>query len=353
VNDQLILEILTRGGAVGAFIGLALVIAKPPLTPARVTGVLFCIGAAGHTLTQDAVIRQAFGFALAPFWAFSVMTAGLFWAFATQLFEDRPRLEAIRLIPAAVLAITGIGILLTAGTARNAMLILHNVMSFALMAHVLIVIWNGWRSDLVESRRRLRGPILAAAAVYALIVIAVQISEVVWRPADSLSPVAAVTLLIIGLAGIAALLQADPGLFATQQPLAPAAVASIATAALAGEDAKTAEKLDRLMRTERIYRDENLSIGALALKLGVAEYRLRRLINQHLGHRNFNAYLNGWRLADAKQALADPGQREVPISTIALDAGFQSLGPFNRAFKGETGLTPSEYRDRSTAAVTA
>ena len=28
----------------------------------------------------------------------------------------------------------------------------------------------------------------------------------------------------------------------------------------------------------------------------------------------------------------------------ALDAGFRSLGPFNRAFKTETGVTPSEFR---------
>ena len=45
-----------------------------------------------------------------------------------------------------------------------------------------------------------------------------------------------------------------------------------------------------------------------------------------------------------KAALADPGQAEVPVLTIALDAGFSSLGPFNRAFKTETGLTPTEYR---------
>ena len=74
------------------------------------------------------------------------------------------------------------------------------------------------------------------------------------------------------------------------------------------------------------------------------EYKVRRLINRQLGHRNFSAFLNQWRLADARQALADPGQRDVPISTIGLDAGFQSLGPFNRAFKAETGLTPSEFR---------
>ena len=32
------------------------------------------------------------------------------------------------------------------------------------------------------------------------------------------------------------------------------------------------------------------------------------------------------------------------MTTIALDAGFQSLGPFNRAFKDTIGVTPSEYR---------
>ncbi len=34
----------------------------------------------------------------------------------------------------------------------------------------------------------------------------------------------------------------------------------------------------------------------------------------------------------------------MPILTIALDAGFGSIGPFNRAFKAHTGLTPTEYR---------
>ena len=50
-------------------------------------------------------------------------------------------------------------------------------------------------------------------------------------------------------------------------------------------------------------------------------------------------------------ALRDPLQAEVPILTIALDAGFQSLGPFNRAFKAETGLTPSDYRRRQLTAM--
>jgi len=37
----------------------------------------------------------------------------------------------------------------------------------------------------------------------------------------------------------------------------------------------------------------------------------------------------------------------VPILTIALDAGFGSLAPFNRAFRSHTGCTPTEYRAKS------
>ena len=68
------------------------------------------------------------------------------------------------------------------------------------------------------------------------------------------------------------------------------------------------------------------------------------LINQQLGYRNFNVFLNNYRIEEAKAALADPTQAEVPVTTIAMDAGFQSLGPFNRAFKATTGVTPTEYR---------
>lgn len=343
---------MARGGAAGAFVALTFVMARPPFSPARITGALFALGAAGHTLTQHPLIAQAFNYALLPFWVFSVMGAGLFWAFATELFEDRPRLEPIRLSPALVLLGVGIGVALTSGTARSALLLVHNVIGAVLIGHVLVVIWNGWRNDLVESRRRLRGPILAAAALYAATVIAVQIAEILSGPASVLSPVAAMALLVLGLAGIGALLQVDADLFGVARPGPQAAKPAPA----APEDAKLAGKLEQLMRTERVYRDEQLSIGGLALKVGMPEYRLRRLINQQLGYRNFNAYLNGWRLVDAKQALADPAQREVPISTIALDAGFQSLGPFNRAFKTETGLTPTEFRTRaagSTVSVTS
>ena len=71
---------------------------------------------------------------------------------------------------------------------------------------------------------------------------------------------------------------------------------------------------------------------------------MRRLINDHLGWRNFAAYVNAYRIAAAKAQLTDPGQAHKTVSSIAFDLGFGSLGPFNRAFKEATGLTPTQWR---------
>ncbi len=127
------------------------------------------------------------------------------------------------------------------------------------------------------------------------------------------------------------------------------AVGSLADAGRSAPDQTALNHLKHLMATERTYRQEGLTIGVLAVRLGMPEYRLRTLINDGLGHRNFNAFLNRYRLDEVKAALGDASQAEVPVLTIALDAGFQSLAPFNRAFKADTGLTPTEFRRRAAA----
>ena len=100
-------------------------------------------------------------------------------------------------------------------------------------------------------------------------------------------------------------------------------------------DQRLVDALMRLMADERIYRHDNITIGTLATKLAIPEYRLRRLINQRLGYRNFNVFLNNHRIEEAKAALADPTQAEVPVITIAMDAGFQSLGPVQPRLQGD------------------
>ena len=208
--------------------------------------------------------------------------------------------------------------------------------------------------DLVEERRRLRAVMVIVVALYSAMIIASELA----LPGGSGGPALylgnSVGLLTITLVFSVMLLSVSRDGALISLPVA----ASVMQAApsrrppngngqpdRAGqEDTRLLAALRRLMEEDKAYREEGLSIGSLASKLGIPEYGLRRLINQRLGYRNFNAFLNFYRLDDVMAALADPSQEVVPILTIALDAGFQSLGPFNRAFKTQTGMTPSEFR---------
>jgi len=161
------------------------------------------------------------------------------------------------------------------GLAGDALLRAHNSEGGALSIHVLVVVWSRWRGDVVETRRRLRGPILAAGALYAIVVIAVQNSQILWRSASAERSLAAVALVLLSLAGIGALLRADADLFAPAGTALRAAVESRSPApARFAEDTKSAGKLDRLMREIRANREEGVSILALASKLGMLEFAM-------------------------------------------------------------------------------
>jgi AraC-like DNA-binding protein len=54
--------------------------------------------------------------------------------------------------------------------------------------------------------------------------------------------------------------------------------------------------------------------------------------------------LNEYRLAAAATQLADVEKIRTPVLTIALDLGWGSIGPFNRAFRARFGTTPTEFR---------
>jgi AraC-like DNA-binding protein len=55
--------------------------------------------------------------------------------------------------------------------------------------------------------------------------------------------------------------------------------------------------------------------------------------------------MHGYRLEAAAARLADPAQARLPVLTIALDCGYGSIGPFNRAFRARYGVTPTQYRN--------
>jgi len=58
----------------------------------------------------------------------------------------------------------------------------------------------------------------------------------------------------------------------------------------------------------------------------------------------FNDYMS-----KAKDALADRTKVDLPVLTIAMDLGYNSLATFNRAFRANTGMAPTEFRKQAIA----
>lgn len=339
MNDLGSIELLVRGAAVGGFLGLALCFGRAEPARLRLSGLLFCLSTAGHVLSQSPTSRLATGAALPLVWIFSITGAGFFWAFATDLFSDDARPVWRRFAPAVVTLLVALAGLVVGPRLAPAVWLLYSGLAFALIGHALYVIGRGWRDDLVESRRKLRGPLLVSAAGYGLVVVVLEAAQMLWRPMPQLAPLGAMALLVLSLAGMAVFLSTDSDLLrAAARPPAPPRSAA---------DRALLSRLTRAMDEEEVWRTEGLTMFDLASKIGAPEHRLRRLINAELGYRNFSAYLNERRIKAAKSSLADAARAHTPISSIAYEVGFASLGPFNRAFKATTGLTPSTWREQA------
>lgn len=314
-------------------------------------GAAFALGVGAYALCSAPGFHARLGLWGAPFLGLAAGNNLVFWLFAKSLFDDGFRLRPWQ--GAAWLVFASLGVLSVEapfGASLRGFLNLAAA-SFAVLA--LAEALATWRADLVEPRRRFRLFLVGGVAAHILLTSlpSVLMGAKVQAPAPSLA--SALGMAAIALAVAWSMMRIEGrGLldFATQAPaLSPSRAMD---AGLSAADQLCLAALAQEMAEARAYRDEQLTIGALAARVGAPEHRLRRLINQHLGHRNFNAFVNGYRLAEVKAALADPGEASTPVLTIALDAGFASLGPFNRAFRADTGLTPTEFR-RTALAKTA
>ncbi|MBN8220336.1 MAG: helix-turn-helix transcriptional regulator [Spirochaetes bacterium] len=210
--------------------------------------------------------------------------------------------------------------------------------SLALIAVTFANVVRGRVADLVEIRRRFRLQFLTVTGAAMLLVLA---KEVVYPPHD-VPPLldfihAAAVLALVWYFGLR-LLRSGADSFGeeTREKKATAPAAKYAP---------LLAKLDQAMTSEKIYMRENLSIGRLAEHLGTREYILRRAINSGLGYRNFNDFLNEARIREAQRLLSSDAAPA--ILHLAMDLGFGSLAPFNRAFKEKTGVSPSEFRKKN------
>ncbi|WP_417593321.1 helix-turn-helix domain-containing protein [Owenweeksia hongkongensis] len=108
------------------------------------------------------------------------------------------------------------------------------------------------------------------------------------------------------------------------------------------ETLATLEQLKQLMDEEEIYLNPSLSLRELAQSLQIHPNKLSWLINENLG-KNFNEYINSWRLTAFQQKALDPENSNITLLGLAYESGFNSKSVFNEFFKRSTGLTPRAW----------
>ena len=279
-------------------------------------------------------------------WAVAIggsVTCNGFWLVSRALFRGN---GGVRRLHVGV----ALGVALLIAAYRGATLAAHGVVSpwasaldslLTLASSTLLVLSfleavRGWSLSLPLAERRLRTGFMA---VFGSCVVSATLVGAVPAVAGMRAGVVAVCAVAMVLFTHIALAQRRR--IPMPSPTSSAAVR--ARGVVTDEDARLASALRHQLDVLQVYREPELKVAELAQRLGTAEHRLSRLVTQTLGEKNFNQLINRHRIAHACRRLAEPAASD-SILDIRSDAGFASLGPFNRAFKAAMACTPTAYR---------
>jgi AraC-like DNA-binding protein len=345
------MELLFRGAASGALlVWAATFVTSRASLSVRFAGLLFCLAALGFALNEDPVARQTIGVLTYPLWFLSVAAAGYLWLLIAALFEDR-KLGIREFVVPLLLTILGLAAYLSPSPVQAPLWMGHHLLEFAIASHAMVVIVASWRGDLVETRRRLRGSTMAAVIVFVFLWSGLELRRLAIPDAADDGLWVSAALAMVAIVSTAAILQMRPDVFGAALPAS--APVRVSDQGVLDADAVLKRRIITQMQDQKIWQQEGLSIAELADAAAVPEYRLRAYINEQLGHRNFSAFVNHYRIEAAKIALADPAKARQTVAAIAFDLGFGSLGPFNRAFRDAVGMTPTAFRASESAKIVA
>ncbi|GGF68679.1 AraC family transcriptional regulator [Alteromonas lipolytica] len=224
---------------------------------------------------------------------------------------------------------------------------IHHVITFLIILVILADAAMGYRDDLVEKRRSTRALTITVLLSDMLFLTLLEVTDSGLRDHWLFSFCNAALLFLLAAAAFFMLIKQERQLALTsstvgdkQNPL----VQSKPTDNVAQTTLSPAVNELKTVMAAGLYTQNDLNIGKLAKALKLPEHQLRGLINQELGFDNFSHFVSSYRLDAVCEKLQDPALRQIPILTLALESGFNSVASFNRIFKRAKGVTPSDYR---------
>ena len=273
---------------------------------------------------------------------------GVFWLVSLSVFADRQEIKPWQFYVASMtLLIPALATLvqLTLDFDLRQFAAFYGLVTYGalglelvLIFHAIVVVINNWQGDLVQQRRYMRGTLIGLNACYLVMVIVVeQLFNLQWSWLDPVKY--ALLAMLTTTFNILLFSLKEETLFD------PPVKRNHNIEPKKSHSPELKRVLD-CMLNEKLYRQEGITISAFSRHLAIHEYKLRQIINGELNYRNFNDFLNFYRIQEVTENLAQANHKQRPVLTLALDSGFRSLSSFNKAFKNQHGITPTEFRNQ-------
>lgn len=109
---------------------------------------------------------------------------------------------------------------------------------------------------------------------------------------------------------------------------------------------KIMAEITKVMEQNAPFLTPKYTLTQLSLAIGFPTNSISQAINV-TQEKNFNDFINGYRVERAKELLESGASEHLTIEGIGRDVGFSSKSAFYAAFKKVTGQTPLAYKNRS------
>ena len=296
----------------------------------------------------------------------AILVPGTLWLLTFNLFSDDKKVDwRFWLLFVAYVCAQSVGtaISLWSDTQIDESVLFYSIVNLfpqtcmmGLAIHAIYFAIQGYYSDLIEARRVVRVVFVVFLSILVIIVLANGVMESVRTLSSSslaieqdvnIFPDTLIAAYLMALAVafhfFAFTLRDDISTLVRSPDSESPVLEEIELRKALTADEKLACKIIDKVKESKIYREEKYTITQFAEFLGTPEHKLRRIINQHLEYRNFNQFLNKFRVEEAAELLVEG---DMPISTIAYEVGFATLSVFNRAFKDHFNETPKSFRSK-------
>ena len=343
------LDAAFRGGAIALVLLTAwrLVFAHRHSIAARF-GAAFCAAIAVYIALSSSALHPLVRPWLVPAVLLTNQGSALLWLFATALFDDRFRWRWRMIVPSvAILVLTVVGLLVAAHW-RLAAFLLYQAIVIVMLGAVLLLALRSLSIDLVDERRKFALALSVLVPITGLITAAAEIVAV-WQPLHwSLSALQTISMFALAFLFAGWVAADGAAIFTVARQALPSA--SDVPAEFSPADRIELARIRALIAGGALF-DHGACVAQLARLAAIPEHRLRRLVNRGMGYRNFRELVNDARIAEARTRLADPACAREQVLTLSWDLGYNSLAPFNRAFRERTGMSPTDYRKSALASA--